>query len=74
MRAPLSWLRDHVRTDVSPGEIARRLDTRFPPMEHWLALRVAYLDRLVGMAVDRLNVRQVVILGAGESIRVAAAS
>jgi methyltransferase (TIGR00027 family) len=52
-------------------EIARLLDVRFPPMEHWLALRVAYLDRLVGMAVDRLNVRQVVILGAGYDTRAA---
>ena len=52
-------------------EIARLLDSRFPPMEHWLALRVAYLDRLVGIAVDRLNVRQVVILGAGYDTRAA---
>jgi len=37
----------------------------------WLALRVAYLDRLVGLAVDRLNVRQVVILGAGYDTRAA---
>src|SRR5690242_16673015 len=51
--------------------IARRLDERFPPMEKWLALRVAYLDRLVGMAVDRLNIRQVVILGAGYDTRAA---
>ena len=29
-------------------DIAKRLDARFPPMELWLALRVAYLDRLVG--------------------------
>jgi len=40
-------------------------------MEHWLALRVAYLDRLVGIAVDRLNVRQIVILGAGYDTRAA---
>jgi len=52
-------------------EIARLLDTRFPPMEAWLALRVAYLDRLVGMAVDRLSIRQVVILGAGYDTRAA---
>lgn len=51
--------------------IARRLDERFPPMETWLGLRVAYLDRLVGMAVDRLSVRQVVILGAGYDTRAA---
>lgn len=52
-------------------EIARRLDERFPPMELWLTLRVAYLDRLVGHAVDRLNVRQIVILGAGYDTRAA---
>jgi len=51
--------------------IASRLDERFPPMELWLTLRVAYLDRLVGMAVDRLSVRQVVILGAGYDTRAA---
>lgn len=52
-------------------DIARRLDARFPPMELWLGLRVAYLDRLVGLAVDRLNIRQVVILGAGYDTRAA---
>ncbi len=52
-------------------DIAKRLDARFAPMELWLALRVAYLDRLVGMAVDRLSVRQVVILGAGYDTRAA---
>lgn len=52
-------------------DIARRLDERFPPMETWLALRVAYLDRLVGLAVDRLSIRQVVILGAGYDTRAA---
>jgi methyltransferase (TIGR00027 family) len=52
-------------------EIARRLDARFPPMELWLTLRVAYLDRLVARAVDRLSVRQVVILGAGYDTRAA---
>ncbi len=52
-------------------EIARRLDARFPPMETWLALRVAYLDRLVGLAVDRLSIRQIVILGAGYDTRAA---
>jgi len=51
--------------------IARRLDERYPPMEHWLALRVAYLDRLVAIAVDRLSVRQIVILGAGYDTRAA---
>ncbi|MEJ7604255.1 MAG: class I SAM-dependent methyltransferase [Kofleriaceae bacterium] len=51
--------------------IAKQLDERFAPMELWLALRVAYLDRLVPMAVDRLNVRQIVILGAGYDTRAA---
>jgi len=52
-------------------DIARRLDARFPPMELWLTLRVAYLDRLVARAVDRLSVRQIVILGAGYDTRAA---
>jgi methyltransferase (TIGR00027 family) len=51
--------------------IAKRLDLVFPAMEKWLALRVAYLDRLVALAVDRLSVRQVVILGAGYDTRAA---
>jgi methyltransferase (TIGR00027 family) len=51
--------------------IARALDARFPPMETWLALRVAYLDRLVQLAVDRLSIRQIVILGAGYDTRAA---
>lgn len=52
-------------------DIAKALDPRFPPMELWLALRVAYLDRLVATAIDRLNVRQIVILGAGYDTRAA---
>ncbi|MGE5185099.1 MAG: class I SAM-dependent methyltransferase, partial [Acidobacteriota bacterium] len=52
-------------------DIARRLDTIFPPFENWLALRVAYFDRLVGLAVDRLSIRQIVILGAGYDTRAA---
>lgn len=52
-------------------EIAARFDARFPHMETWLALRVAYIDRLVGLAVDRLSVRQVVVLGAGYDTRAA---
>lgn len=52
-------------------EIARQLDASFPPMELWLALRVAYLDRLVGRAVDRLSLRQIIILGAGYDTRAA---
>jgi len=51
--------------------IARALDAKHPPMEMWLALRVAYLDRVVGLAVDRLGMRQVVILGAGYDTRAA---
>jgi methyltransferase (TIGR00027 family) len=51
--------------------IARALDATFPAMETWLALRVAYLDRLVELASDRLGVRQVVILGAGYDTRAA---
>jgi methyltransferase (TIGR00027 family) len=51
--------------------IAKRLDAKFPPMELWLALRVAYLDRLVALAVDELSIRQVVILGAGYDTRAA---
>ncbi|MBA2543706.1 MAG: class I SAM-dependent methyltransferase [Deltaproteobacteria bacterium] len=61
--------------DAIAGEeghaIAKALDPRFPPMELWLALRVAYLDRLVSTAVDRLDIRQVVILGAGYDTRAA---
>ena len=52
-------------------DIARLLDQRFPPMETWLALRVAYLDRMVALAVDRLSIRQIVILGAGYDTRAA---
>jgi methyltransferase (TIGR00027 family) len=52
-------------------EIAKRLDAHWPPMETWLALRVAYLDRLVGLAVDQLSIRQIVILGAGYDTRAA---
>jgi methyltransferase (TIGR00027 family) len=52
-------------------EIARMLDQRFAPMELWLGLRVAYLDRLVALAVDQLSIRQVVILGAGYDTRAA---
>src|SRR5215468_5241717 len=52
-------------------DIAKRYDLRFPPMELWLALRVAYFDRLVGIAVDRLGARQIVILGAGYDTRAA---
>jgi methyltransferase (TIGR00027 family) len=51
--------------------IAKRLDERYAPMGLWLALRVAYLDRLVSLAVDQLSIRQVVILGAGYDTRAA---
>lgn len=52
-------------------ELARRFDRKFPPAEMWLGLRTAYLDRLVGLAVDRLSTRQIVILGAGYDTRAA---
>jgi methyltransferase (TIGR00027 family) len=52
-------------------EIAKRFDARWPHMEAWLALRVAYLDKLVGIAVDRLSARQIVVLGAGYDTRAA---
>lgn len=52
-------------------DIARFYDLRFPPMELWLALRVAYFDRLVGQAIDCLGARQIVILGAGYDTRAA---
>jgi methyltransferase (TIGR00027 family) len=52
-------------------QIARDMDARFPPLEVWLAVRVAYLDQLVGTAVDRLGARQIVILGAGYDTRAA---
>lgn len=52
-------------------ELATRFDPRWPAMELWLALRIAYLDRLVARAVDRLSVRQVVVLGAGYDTRAA---
>jgi methyltransferase (TIGR00027 family) len=56
----------------SDGEaIAKQLDKIFPPFEQWLALRVAYLDRMVGRAVDQLSIRQIVILGAGYDTRAA---
>jgi methyltransferase (TIGR00027 family) len=51
--------------------IAAEFDRHWPAMETWLALRVAYLDRLVGLAADRLGVRQIVILGAGYDTRAA---
>lgn len=51
--------------------IAKVFDARWPHMETWLALRVAYLDRLVGLAVDRANIRQIVVLGAGYDTRAA---
>jgi len=52
-------------------DIAARYDLRFPQMELWLALRVAYLDQLIGIAVDRLGARQVVLFGAGYDTRAA---
>jgi methyltransferase (TIGR00027 family) len=52
-------------------EIAARFDERYAHMELWIALRVAYLDSLVGAAVDQLGARQIVILGAGYDTRAA---
>jgi methyltransferase (TIGR00027 family) len=52
-------------------ELAAAADRKFPALELWLALRVAYLDRLVGCAIDQLSIRQVVILGAGYDTRAA---
>ena len=52
-------------------QLAQRLDQRFPPMELWLALRVAYFDRLIGISVDRLSARQIIVLGAGYDTRAA---
>lgn len=52
-------------------QLAKDADRRYPPMEAWLAVRVAYLDRLVGVAIDRLGARQIVILGAGYDTRAA---
>jgi methyltransferase (TIGR00027 family) len=52
-------------------DLARKLDQRFPPMELWFALRVAYFDQLIGIAVDRLGARQIVLLGAGYDTRAA---
>jgi len=51
--------------------IADGFDRHWPAMELWLGLRVAYLDRLVGVMIDRPGVRQVVILGAGYDTRAA---
>ena len=65
IHGPIAW---RVRTATRSRAL---LDQRFAPMETWLALRVAYLDRLVALAVDRLSVRQVVILGAGYDTRAA---
>src|SRR5690349_2591046 len=61
---------EHIAGDE--GErIARGFDKHWPAMEEWMALRVSWLDRLVGVAVDRVGVRQVVILGAGYDTRAA---
>jgi methyltransferase (TIGR00027 family) len=73
-RAPDPLFVDPWAEEIAGAEgeaIARVLDERFPPMATWLALRVAYLDRLVGLAVDALSIRQVVILGAGYDTRAA---
>jgi methyltransferase (TIGR00027 family) len=50
--------------------LAAAFDARFPHMELWLALRVAYLDELVTYWTAE-GIRQVVILGAGLDTRAA---
>jgi methyltransferase (TIGR00027 family) len=52
-------------------EYAKGFEKTWPAMEEWMALRVAFLDRLVAITTDRLGVRQVVILGAGYDTRAA---
>ena len=37
--------------------IAKKLDASFPPFENWLALRVAYFDRLIPLAVAAPSAR-----------------
>lgn len=49
--------------------LARAFDQKWAAMEQWMALRVAFLDRLVAITTDRLGVRQVVVLGAGYDTR-----
>ncbi|HVV88427.1 MAG TPA: SAM-dependent methyltransferase [Kofleriaceae bacterium] len=56
--------------DEGPA-IADAFDRHWPAMELWLGLRVAYLDRLIGVMTDRPGVRQVVLLGAGYDTRAA---
>lgn len=53
-------------------ELAARFDESYPPMERWIALRTAAIDRLVEAAAGPpLEARQVVILGAGLDTRAA---
>lgn len=48
MRAPLSWLRDHVRTDVPPHEIARRLSVSTLEVERVIEAGVPDVDGNLG--------------------------
>lgn len=73
-RWPAPLISDPWAEGIAGGEghdLAKRCDLVFPPMELWLALRVAFLDRLVDLATDRLGMRQIVVLGAGYDTRAA---
>ena len=48
MRAPLSWLRDHVRVDAAPVDIARRLSVSALEVERVLDAGVADVDGNLG--------------------------
>lgn len=53
-------------------ELARRFDASYEPMERWIALRTAAIDRLVERSSEApLAAGQVVILGAGLDTRAA---
>jgi methyltransferase (TIGR00027 family) len=51
--------------------IAARYDATFPHMELWIALRTAFLDRLVTKLAGTGSIPQVVLLGAGFDTRAA---
>jgi phenylalanyl-tRNA synthetase beta chain len=44
MRVPLSWLREYVRVDLGPGELAERLTTATCEVERVLRIGVADMD------------------------------
>lgn len=53
-------------------ELSRRFDASYEPMERWIALRTAAIDRLVERsAAAPLSARQIVVLGAGLDTRAA---